>query len=147
MVQTRQGFWSTKPKQPQSPEFRKKSEANRIKSQFIGLVYGTTRGFEKFTEIYEPTPGNGSVNELYVRVLQKNILYTDNTGRFPIRDRSGNQYVIVAYHFSYNILVEPFSLRKYKNWLADYNALMQRIKEKNLLVDLQILDNECSKDY
>ena len=31
--------------------------------------------------------------------------------------------------------------------MAAYNAIMQRLKEKDLLVDLQILDNECSKEY
>ena len=98
-------------------------------------------------EIDEPTPGNDSVNELYVQVVQKHILYTDDTGRFPIRARSGNQYVMVAYHSSNVILVEPFSSRKDKNRLAAYNAIMQRLKEKDLLVDLHILDNECSKEY
>ena len=66
------------------------------------------------SEIDEPTPGNDSVNELYVQVIQKHILYTDGTGRFPIRARSGNQYVMVAYHSSNVILVEPFYSRKDK---------------------------------
>ena len=82
-----------------------------------------------------------------MRVLHKNILYPDDTGWLPIRDRSGNQYVMVAYHSSNVILVEPFSSRKDKNRLVAYNAMMQRLKEKNLLVDPQILDNECSKEY
>ena len=98
-------------------------------------------------EIYEPTPVNDSVNELYVQVVQKQILYTDDTGRFPIRDRRGNQYFMVAYHSSNVILVEPFSSRKDKNRLAGHNAIMQRLKEKYLLVDLHILDNEFSKEY
>ena len=79
--------------------------------------------------------------------LYKNILYTDDTERFPIRYRSGNQYVIVAYHSSNVILVEPFSSRKDKSRLVAYNAIMQRLKEKDLPVDLHFLDNECSEDY
>ena len=59
-------------------------------------------------EIDESTPGNYSVNELYVQVVQKHILYTDATGRFRLRDRSGNQYAMVAYHSSNVILVDPF---------------------------------------
>ena len=78
-------------------------------------------------EIDEPTPGNDSVNELYVKVIQKHILYTDDTGRFPIRARSGNQYVMVAYHSFNVILVEPFSSRKDKYRLEAYNAIMQRL--------------------
>ena len=102
---------------------------------------------QKLPEIDEPTPGNDSVNELYVQVIQKHILYTYDTGRFPIRARSGNQYVMVAYHSSNVILVNPFSSRKYKYRLEAYNAIMQRLKQKDILVDLHILDNECSKEY
>ena len=98
-------------------------------------------------EIDEPTPGNDSVNELYVKVIQKYILYTDDTRRFLIWARSGNQYVMVAYHSSNVILVEPFSSRKDKYRLEAYNAIMQRFKQTYLLVDLHILDNECSKEY
>ena len=58
-----------------------------------------------------------------------------------------NSSVMVAYHSSNVIIVEPFSSRKDKNWLAAYNAIMQRLKEKDLLVDAHILDNECSKEY
>ena len=92
-------------------------------------------------EIDEPTPGNDSVNELYVQVIKKRILFTDDTGRFPIRARSGNQFFMVKYLSSNVILVDPFSSRKYKNRLAAYNSIMQRLKEKYLLVDLHMLDN------
>ena len=34
-------------------------------------------GLQDLPEIYEPTPGNDSVKELYVQVVQKQILYTD----------------------------------------------------------------------
>ena len=123
MVQTRQGVRSTKPKNP------------------------SKQGLQELPEIYEPIPGNYSVNELYAQVLKKHILYTYDTKHFPIRDRRGNQYSMVAYHSSNVILVEPFYSRKYKNRLAAYNAIMQRLKLKDLLVDLHILDNECSKEY
>ena len=122
-VQTFQGVRSTKPKNP------------------------STIGFQELHEIDEPKPGNDSVNELYVQVIKKRILFTDDTERFPIRARSGNQFVMVTYLSSNVILVEPFSSRKYKNRLAAYNYIMQRLKDKYLLVDLHILDNECSKEY
>ena len=70
MVQTRQGVRYTKPKNPHK------------------------RRVENFPEIDESTPGN----EMYVQVVHKHILYTNDTGRFPIRSRSGNKYVMVAYH-------------------------------------------------
>ena len=117
MVQTRQCVRSTKAKKP------------------------SKQVLQNMPEIDEPTPGNDSVNELYVKAIQKHILYTDETGRFLIWDRSGNQYVMVAYHSSNVILVETFSSRKYKYRLEAYNAIMQRLKQKDLPVDLHILDN------
>ena len=54
---------------------------------------------------------------------------------------------MVVYHSSNVILVEPFTSQKDKHRLAVYNTIMQRLKDKNLLVDLQIIDNECRKDY
>ena len=78
--------------------------------------------------------------------LYKNT-YKDDTGRFPIRARGGNQYFMVAYHSSNVILVEPFFSRKDKYRLEAYNTIMQRLELKDILVDLHILDNECSKEY
>ena len=31
--------------------------------------------------------------------------------------------------------------------MAAYNAIMQQLKKKDRLVDLHILENECSKEY
>ena len=86
------------------------------------------------------------MNKLHVKVYHQSKLYTDDTGRFPTRARSGNQYVIVAYHSSNVILIEPFASRKDKHRISVYNIIMQRLKDRNLLVDLLILDNECSKE-
>ena len=54
---------------------------------------------------------------------------------------------MVAYHSSNAILVQPFPSRKDVHLLNAYNIIMQRLKDKYLLVDLQVLDNECSKEY
>ena len=54
---------------------------------------------------------------------------------------------MVAYHLSNVILIEPFASRKDKHRIVAYNIIMQRLKDRNLLVDLQILDNKCRKEY
>ena len=54
---------------------------------------------------------------------------------------------MVAYHSSNVILVEPFKSRKDTFRLAAYDTIIQRLKDKDLLVDLQIVDNECSMSY
>ena len=75
-------------------------------------------------------------------------LYTDDTGRFPFDARSGNRYIMIAYHCDANlILAEPFSSRKDTHQLLAYNKIMQRLTDNKLSVDLQILDNEASEEY
>ena len=75
-------------------------------------------------------------------------LYTDDTGRFPIHARSGNQYIMISYHCDANlILAESLSSRKDTHRLLAYNNIMQRLTENKLSVDLQILDNKASTEY
>ena len=98
LFQTRQGVRSTKPKLDNQAHIR----LNRAK----------------------PTPkelGEQS-NELHVRIEHIIELYTDNTGRFPIISHSGNQYLMILYHYNYNaILVAPFKSQKGSHQLLAYN--------------------------
>jgi hypothetical protein len=74
-------------------------------------------------------------------------LYTDDTGSFPTRAQSGNQYIMIAFHTPSNaILVAPFKSRKDVHQLEAYNSIMQRLKKRNHHVDLQMLDNESSAE-
>ena len=92
IVQSRQGVRSTKPKTPQRPipdTYPEKS-----------LLLSTTP------------------RELHMHTVHISKLYTDDTGRLPIRARSGNQYLMVAYHCDSNaILVAPLKTRKDKHRL------------------------------
>ena len=58
--------------------------------------------------------------------------------------RAGNQYVMIAYHSSNLVLAQPFANRKDKHRIEAYNVINVII---GLDVDLQVLDNEVSKDY
>jgi len=87
-------------------------------------------------------------NELFIRVLPISKLYTDDTGRFPVRAHSGNQYVMIAHHADGNlILQQAFKTRSDKHRIEAYNAIMTRLSAHGLVVDLQILDNEASAAY
>ena len=93
----------------------------------------------------KPVP---NTNDLHLTVEPMSKLFTDNTSRFPTRDRSGNQYIMIAFHTLTNaILVAPFKSRKYVHRMEAYNSIMQRLKERDHHVDLQILDNEASAEY
>ena len=72
----------------------------------------------------------------------------DDTGRFLIRARSGNQYIMIVYYEDGNlILQQPFKSKKDVHRIAAYNAIMTRLAARGLSVDLQILDNEASTAY
>ena len=142
LVQTSQGKNSSQPKKTKMT-----TTEEALREQFRGAGYRTKLKVAPAQDSAEPAPGNDSVNKLHVKIFHQSKLYTDDTRRFPIWARSSNQYVMVGYHSSNMILIEPFSSRKDKIRLAAYDRMMQRLKDSNLLVDLQILDNECSKEY
>ena len=72
-------------------------------------------------------------------------LYTDDCVCFPIRSRSGNEYIMIAYHCDLNtILQAPFSNRKYKHRIRAYNSIMRRLSDRGHQFDVQILDNKVS---
>ena len=109
-----------------------------------------TRQTRKHSRPTEPIPPevlpNEGHNKIHIKTTHISKLYTDNTGQFPVISRKGNQYNIVAYHCDANaIMVVPFKSRKYRDRMVAYNTIMQRLKDRNMLVRLQILDNEASK--
>ena len=55
---------------------------------------------------------------------------------------------MIAYHCNSNaIFAAPFKSRADKHRLLAYGTIMQRLKDRNMLVDLQILDNEAIIEY
>ena len=55
---------------------------------------------------------------------------------------------MIAYNCdSDSIFAAPFKYCFNKHRLLAYSAIMQRLKDCNILVDLQILDNEASTEY
>ena len=96
---------------------------------------------EKITQELRSPP-----NKLHIREIHKRDFYTDDTGRFLVFSRSGKQYVMVAYHSSNVILVALFKTRKHQHRLTAYSSIMQRLKDRGLTIDLQILDNEASQN-
>ena len=55
---------------------------------------------------------------------------------------------MIAYHCYYNaIIADPFKSFSNKHRLVEYGSIMQRLKDRNMLADLQILDNNTSAEY
>ena len=75
-------------------------------------------------------------------------MYTDDCGRFPILSRSGNKYIMIAYHFDSNTIIQsPFANRKDKHRIKAYMLIMKRLSNRVHKVDVQILDNEVGAEY
>jgi hypothetical protein len=87
-------------------------------------------------------------NQVRFWVVPLATLFTDNFGRFPIRARSGNQYIMMAYHNTKNIiLVQPFALKTNNHRIPAINAIMKRFKVRGITVDSQVMDNKASEAY
>ena len=54
---------------------------------------------------------------------------------------------MVEYDSSNVMLATPFKTRKYQHRPNAYNSIIQRLKNRGLTTDLQILYNEASKNY
>ena len=111
----------------------------------------STTSTRKHSRPTEPIPPEGlpneGNNEIHINTTHISKLYTKYMGRFPVISRKGNQYIMVAYHCGANEIMEvPFKSRKDKDRMVAYNTIMQRLKDRNMPVHLQILDNEARKE-
>ena len=67
--------------------------------------------------------------------------------RFPIRFLSCNQYIILAYHCDSNtILVNTFNSKNDHHCIAAYKSVIIRLRQRDHMVDLQVLDKESIQE-
>ena len=51
------------------------------------------------------------------------------------------------FRYGLGVAINPFKTQANKHCMLAYNSIMQRLENKGMLVDLQMLDNEASKAY
>ena len=77
-----------------------------------------------------------------------NTIFTDDTGRFHPRARSGNQYIMVALHSQTNaILIRPFASKHDTHRIPAYQALYMRLSDVGAAPTLHVMDNEASTAF
>jgi hypothetical protein len=82
---------------------------------------------------------------VYAVVVDQGQLYTDLTGKFPVRSSKGNSYVMVCYIYEWNyIKVVPMKSRSASEWVKSYDSIHQELTVKGFKPKLQALDNEAS---
>jgi hypothetical protein len=98
----------------------------------------------------QPTPDTdlGTKTHLvYAVVVDQGQLYTDLTGKFPVRSSKGNSYVMVCYIYDCNyVTVIPMKTRSDSEWFKAYDSVHQELTFKGFKPKLQTLDNEASTD-
>jgi hypothetical protein len=96
----------------------------------------------------QPTPDTdlGTKTHLvYAVVVDQGQLYTDLTGKFPVRSSKGNSYVMVCYVYDCNyVKVIPMKSRSASEWVKSYDRVHQELTVKGFKPQLQTLDNEAS---
>jgi hypothetical protein len=96
----------------------------------------------------QPTPDTdlGTKTHLvYAVVVDQGQLYTDLTGKFPVRSNKGNYYVMVCYIYDCNyVKVIPMKSRSASEWVKAHDSIHQELTVKGFKPKLQTLDNEAS---
>ena len=83
-----------------------------------------------------------------IQVVPINHIFTDDTGRFTPKARSGNQYIMVGLHSESNaILVRAFPSKHDTHRIAAYKDMYARLVTQHATPDVHILDNEASKAF
>ena len=76
---------------------------------------------------------------------EKEMTYSDQTGKFPYRSTRGNEYIMIMYNYDSNAIVaEAVKNRQAKELVQAWEKLFQSINKNNNVTNLFILDNECS---
>jgi hypothetical protein len=82
---------------------------------------------------------------VYAVLVDQGQLYTDLTGKFPVRSSKGYLYVMVCYVYDCNyIKVIPTKSRSASEWVKSYDFIHQELTVKGFKPKLQTLKNEAS---
>jgi hypothetical protein len=82
---------------------------------------------------------------VYAVLVDQGQLYRDLTGKFPVRSRKGNSYVMFCYVYDCNyIKVIPMKYRYASEWVKAYDHIHQELAAKGFKPKLQTLDKEAS---
>jgi hypothetical protein len=82
---------------------------------------------------------------MHTVVVDQGQLYTDLTGKFPVRSSKGKYYVLVCYIYDRNYdKVIPMRSRSASEWAKSYDSVHQELTVKGFKPKLQTLDNEAS---
>jgi hypothetical protein len=101
-----------------------------------------TSGMED--ESVAPAGLGSKTHFVYAVVVDQGQLYTDLTGKFPVRSRKVNWDVMVCYSYDCNYVKDvPMKSRSAYEWVKAYEHIHQELTSKGFKPKLQTLDNEA----
>ena len=73
--------------------------------------------------------------DVYIKIWDmRGTLYTDQTGKFPVRSRRHNNYIMVMVEIDSNaVLVEPMTTKSDKEMQRAYLALLAKLKRAKIV--------------
>jgi hypothetical protein len=96
-------------------------------------------------ETVTPTGLGSKTRLVYAVVIDQGQIYTDLTGRFPVRSSKGNWYVMICYYFYCNYVKPvPMKSRSASEWLKAYGGIHIEFTSRGFKPKLQTLENEAS---
>jgi hypothetical protein len=82
---------------------------------------------------------------VYAVLVDQGQLYTDLTGKFPVRSSKGNSCFMVCYVYDCNyVKVVPMKYQSASEWVNANDNIHQELTAKGFKPKLQTLDNEAS---
>jgi hypothetical protein len=82
---------------------------------------------------------------VYTVLVDQGQLYTDLTGKFPVRSSKGNSYVMVCYVYDCTyVKVVRRKSQSASEWVKAYYHIHQELTAKGFKPKLQTLDNKAS---
>ena len=68
---------------------------------------------------------NEKTFEVFMKIVDANKIYTNQTGRFPVTSSKGTKYLCIAYEYDSNaILAKPMKGRKGSEILMAYKEIL-----------------------
>jgi hypothetical protein len=135
---------------PESIETQKghmKHQRQGVRSTKIPIIQADVTEEDRLAIEQEMKALKQKQRDIYIKIWEeKELVYSDQTGKFPTTSSRGNKYLMVLYYIdgSY-IMMEPMKLRHENEMIRAHNVLIERLKSRGFYPKKQLLDNEISK--
>jgi hypothetical protein len=101
---------------------------------------------------FPPSPSpNTTTNDVMYIVIDKSetsTAFTDLTGCFPCKSSSGNEYVLVAYHYDGNVVMgQALKNRKAATITASWQTMQDTFRKAGAAPNTWVMNNEISDEF